>query len=345
MSVLDAVEHLGGLQAQAPFPPYFGLWARLRDFRPEQLSQLILDREVVRIALMRGTVHLVTAADALAWRPLVQVIMERDLTANTLHAPALAGLDLDEVAATARKLLAERKHTNAELGAALEERWPGRAKASLAHVARGKLPLVQLPPRGIWGKSGQPAFATADEWLGRPLDTEPSPDAMVSRYLKAFGPASVLDAQAWSGLTRLGEVFERLRPGLRTFRDEHGRELFDLPGAPRPDPEPPIPPKLLGPFDQMLLSYADRSRVLDNDYRRLVMTQNGLVKGTVLLDGSVQGHWEITQGREVATLVITHFVPLSRPELAALTTTAAGLLAFAAPDAGTHETRFTALGS
>jgi hypothetical protein len=340
MSALDAVEHLGGLQAQAPFPPYFGLWARLRGFRPEHLSRLILDREVVRIALMRGTVHLVTAADALAWRPVVQVIMERDLGANAVHTPALAGLDLGEVAATARKLLAERKHTNSELGTALGERWPGRAKSSLAHVARGMLPLVQLPPRGIWGKAGQPAFATAEEWLGRPLDAEPSPDDMVLRYLTAFGPASVLDAQAWSGLRRLGEVVERLRPGLRVFRDEHGRELFDLPDAPRPDPETPAPPKFLGPFDQMILSYADRTRVLHDDYRKLVITQNGLVKGTVLIDGAIQGQWEIARRRDVATLLVTHFVPLAKRDVAALTSTGADLLKFAEPAALTRDIRF-----
>jgi winged helix DNA-binding protein len=335
MSPLDAVEHLAGLQAQAPFPPYFGLWARLDGFRPEQLSQLILDREVVRIVLMRGTVHLVTAADALAWRPLVQSIMTRDLAGNTQHTPHLGGLDVEEVAATARKLLDERHHTNKELGAALGERWPDRATSALAHVARCLVPLIQLPPRGIWGKAGQPAYATAETWLGRPL-SEPDPDSMVLRYLKAFGPASVRDAQAWTGLTRLGEVFERLRPGLKTFHDENGRELFDLPDAPRPDPETPAPTRLLGPFDQMLLSYADRTRVLDDVHRKLVVTNNGLVKGTVLLDGRVRGQWDITRRRDTATLVVTRFGKFTKKETTEVTETAADLLTFAEPDA-THE--------
>jgi hypothetical protein len=338
MSALDAVEHLGGLQAQAPFPPYFGLWTRLHGFQPEQLSQLILDRAVVRIVLMRGTVHLVTAGDALAWRPLVQPIMTRDLSFNTQHTPHLAGLDVEEVAAMARKLLDERQYTNAELSAALGERWPGRATSALAHVARGLLPLVQVPPRGIWGKSGQPAYATAETWLGRPL-AEPDPDRMMLRYLKAFGPASVLDAQAWAGLTRLGEVFERLRPSLRTFRDENGRELFDLPDAPRPDPETPAPPRLLGPFDQMILSYADRTRVLDDAYRKLVITQNGLVKGTVLVDGAIRGQWNITRKRDTATLVVTQFLPLTKKDTAALASAATRLLNFAEPGA-THDIRF-----
>jgi hypothetical protein len=345
MSPLDAIEHLGGLQAQAPFPPYFGLWARLHSFRPEHLSQLILDREVVRIALMRGTVHLVTAADALAWRPLVQVIMERDLASNTQHTPQIAGLDLNEVATTARKLLAERQYTNAELGAALGERWPGRAVGSLAHVVRGLLPLVQVPPRGIWGKAGQPAFATAEEWLGRPLDADPSPDRLVLRYLAAFGPATVMDVQTWSGLTRLGEVVDRLRPELRTFRDEHNRELFDPPDAPRPDPETPAPPRFLGPFDQMVLSYADRTRVLPEAYRKLVMTHNGLVRGTFLVGGFVRGLWEITRRRTAATLLITQFATVSKKESSALTSAGARLLKFAEPGAETHDIQFTTLPS
>jgi hypothetical protein len=339
ISPFDAIEHLAGLQAQAPFPPYFGLWARLDGFRPEQLSQLILDREVVRIVLMRGTVHLVTAADALAWRPLVQPIMVRDLSANPQHTPHLKGLDVDEVAAVARRLLDERQHTNKELGTALGERWPDRATTALAHVARGLLPLVQVPPRGIWGKSGQPAYATAETWLGRPL-SEPDPDSMVLRYLKAFGPASVRDAQAWTGLTKLGEVFERLRPALRTFEDENGRELFDLPDAPRPDPETPAPTRLLGPFDQMILSYADRTRVLDEVDRKRVVTINGLVKGVVLLDGRIRGQWDITRKRDTATLVVTRFGKFTKKDTADVTKTAADLLIFAEPGA-THEIAFT----
>jgi hypothetical protein len=285
---------------------------------------------------MRGTVHLVTAADALAWRPLVQVIMDRDLLANTQHAAGLTGLDFGQVAAEARARLATRTHTGKELGVALAERWTDREPATLTHAARGLLPLVQVPPRGIWGKAGQPAYATAEDWLGRPLDAEPSPERLVERYLAAFGPASVKDAQAWAGVTRLGEVFERLRPHLRTFRSEGGVELFDLPDAPRPDPATPAPPRLLGPFDQLILSYADRSRVLTDEHRKRVITQNGLVKGTLLVDGFVRGRWEIQRKRDVATLQLTPFEPLGKRDTTALEHEGADLLTFAEPDA-THD--------
>ncbi|MCU1684402.1 MAG: hypothetical protein JWQ81_5141 [Amycolatopsis sp.] len=339
LAAAEAIEQLGGLQAQAPFAPYFGLWSRLHGFRPEQLSQLIESREVVRIALMRGTVHLVTAADALAWRPLVQVIYDRDLLANTQYAAGLAGLDFDAVSTTARELLGTRTHTTKELGAALAERWPDRDPSSLTHAARGLLPLVQVPPRGIWGKAGQPAYATTDDWLGRPLDAEPSLDLLVERYLAAFGPASVKDAQTWAGITKLSAVFERLRPRLRTFVSEDGRELFDLPEAPRPDPSSPAPPRLLGPFDQMILSYADRTRVISDAHRKRVITQNGLVKGALLVDGFVNGFWEIQRKRDTATATLTAFDRIPKRDIAGLESSAARLLAFAEPDA-VHDVRW-----
>lgn len=336
LTALEAVEHLAGLQAQAPLPPYYALWARLHGFAQDELAQLLLDRKVVRIVLMRGTVHLVTAADALAWRPIVQVIMDRDLDGNTQHTPEIIGLDRDEVARTARKLLAERPYTAAELGAELGTRWAGRATSSLTQIARDLLPLVQIPPRGIWGKSGQPTYAVADDWLGSGLDVRPSPERMFRRYLAAFGPATVRDAQTWAGITKLGEVAERLRPELRVFRDEDGRELFDLPDAPRPDPDTPAPPRLLGPFDQTLLSYADRTRVISDEYRKVVISHNGLVKGTILVGGFVKGHWEIKTARKAATLIITPFERIPKRDTEALESSAARLLHWAHPAAESH---------
>lgn len=335
MSALEAIEHLGGLQAQAPFPPYYALWTRLKGFKPEELSQLLLDREVVRIALMRGTVHLVTAADALAWRPLLQRIYDRDLDRNALHASALAEIDRERLAKTARELLAERPLSTTELGAALAEHWPDRAPASLTHGARGLLPLVQTPPRGIWGKSGQTTYVTAEDWLGRPLDTAAAPSLLILRYLAAFGPATVMDVQAWAGITRLGEVAETL--DLRKYRDEDGRELLDLPDATLPDPETPAPPRLLGPFDQTLLSYADRTRVISDPHRKRMITQNGLVKGALLVDGQVKGRWETTK----STITLTPFEKLTERDLTALETTAGHLIRWATPTAQTHTVRVT----
>lgn len=333
MTALEMVAHLVGAQGQAPQAPYVGLWSRVDGFQPGELSQLLLDREVVRIAAMRGTVHLLTADDALALRPWTQPVFDRDLRTNTLHGPALRGIDLAALAAAGRAVLEERPRTVAELGAALADRWPDRAPGSLAYGVRDLLPLVQVPPRGLWGQSGQPTLTTAEAWLGRPLVT-PDPAVLVTRYLAAFGPASVRDAQAWSGLTRLREVFERL-PLVR-FRDENGQELFDLPDAPRPDPDTPAPVRFLAEFDNLLLSHADRTRVIAKDAWRAM---SGDAPRGVLVDGYARASWRFTRERGSARLLIQLFTPLDAADRAALEEEGHRLLALLTPAALAAPTR------
>ncbi|MFI9328858.1 winged helix DNA-binding domain-containing protein [Kitasatospora sp. NPDC052868] len=323
------IEHLGGLQAQAaPQPPYLGLLARLDGFTPEQLSGLIERREVVRIALQRSTIHLVTAADCLTLRPLVQPVLAKGLLSS--YGKLLAGLDLDALIAEARVLLEERPRTFQELGPLLAATRPDRDSAALAQAARCLLPLVQVPPRGLWGRGGAAAHTTAEAWLGRPLDPAPSIDALALRYLAAFGPARAADLQKWCGLTGLAAVLKRLAPQLVTFRDEQGRLLYDLPDAPRPDADTPAPVRLVAPFDNLLLSHADRTRVLPEEYRGRVMTQNGIVHGSVLLDGLVAGRWELTEGRGGGrTLVVHPYGSVSRADRSAVEAEGERVLAFA----------------
>jgi hypothetical protein len=338
MSAFDAVEHLAGLQAQAPFPPYYGLWSRLEGFQPSELVELLESRRVVRIALMRGTIHLVTAADALAWRPVVQGIYDRDLKQNALHARALAGLDHDEVASAARELLLRGPMPGNALGAELARSWDV-PPSSLTHLARGRLPLVQTPPRAIWGKAGQTTYACLDDWVDAPLAL-PSPASLISRYLRAFGPATVADVQTWAGITRLGEVAAGM--DLRRYRDPDGRELLDLPELTVPDEDVPAQPRLLGPFDQMILSYADRTRVISDAYRKLVISHNGLVKGTLLVDGQVCGFWEIKAARKAAVIELSPFEKVTKRDLAALEKSAGELVTWAEAGAETHEVRVLA---
>jgi hypothetical protein len=337
-TAIEMIEHLVGMQAQAPFPPYTGLWTRLVDFQPGELADALLNRQVVRIALMRGTVHLVSAADACYLRPIIQPLFDRDLRTNLQHAPHLRDLDLTKVADTTRLVLAERAHTAKELGTALAERWPDRPPTALAHAARGLLPLVQVPPRAVWGRSGQTAYRTAEHWLGRELDTTPDPARMIQRYLAAFGPASVADIQTWSGLTRLRDITKTL--DLRTFRTDDGRELLDLPNAPRPDEDTPAPVRFLPEFDNLLLSHTDRTRVMADDHRkRLFGVKNGVFPGTILVDGFLRGAWRISKQRKSVVLTITPWARTTKKDLASLTREGTSLLEFTHADAETRDGR------
>lgn len=330
--VPDVVEHLVGLQAQTPHTWYLGLWSRIAGFRPEDAAERLVDRSLVRIAVMRSTIHLLTARDAHGLRPVVQPVLDRDLFTNHLHGKAIAGVDVAAVVDAARPLLAERPRTQKELGTLLQPRWPDRPAATLAYAVRNRLPLVQVPPRGIWGRSGPIAHTSAESWLGS--GTAYAPATLIRRYLAAFGPATVADVQTWSGLTRLAEVIEPLRPELRVFRDEHGRELFDLPDAPRPDPDLPAPARLLYDFDNLLLSYTDRSRVSTDTFRKAFARRDGPVPGAVLLDGTTAAHWTLAQDDEQARLTIHPHRPVTPVEAEAITAEGRGLLALVAPDLG-----------
>jgi hypothetical protein len=336
LPAVEAIEHLVGMQAQAPYPPYIGLWTRLEGFHPEELARLILDRHAARIALMRNTVHLVSARDCLTLRPLVQPVLERGLYANRAYRTDIEGVDIEALIAAGRALLEERPRTAKELGQLLRERWPDRDPASLTRTIRHLVPLVQVPPRGVWGKGGPAAHTTAEAWLGRPLAADLSLEDLVVRYLGAFGPATVGDVQTWSGLTRLREVTDRLRPRLRAFRDERGKELFDLPDAPRPDPDTPAPPRFLPEFDNLILSHADRTRVIANDHRKVVASRNGMVPATVLVDGFVRGMWKTERTRGRVTLLIEPFEPLSDGDSDALAEEGERLVRFMTEPEGTE---------
>jgi hypothetical protein len=339
MPMLDAIERLVGLQAQTPHSWYHGLWTRLEGFQPERLAELLINRQVVRIALMRSTIHLVTARDCLWLRPLAQPAIER--SAKGSFGRHWIGLDTEALVAAGRALVEEKPRTFSELGKLLAERWPGRPPAALAQAIRAWAPLVQAPPRGVWGMSGPAAHTTAEAWLGRPLATDPSLEEMILRYLGAFGPATVKDIQTWSGLTRLSEITDRLRPRLVTFRDEHGRELFDLPDAPRPDRDTPAPPRFLYDYDNLLLSHADRSRFITEEYHKQGFTMDGPMPSIALVDGLTKAAWNIIRSRNTATLTIKPFTRLSKKDVVALTEEGARLLAFAAANADAHDIQFT----
>jgi hypothetical protein len=329
-----AVEHLVGLQAQLPQNPYTGLWSRLVRFDPLVLSQLLADRELVRIVVLRGTLHLVTADDCLVLRPLVQPVLDAELDRHPDFGPPLRGVDLEPVLAFASTLLAERPRTGPQLRAALAERFPGLDGGAAAYACRNHLAVVQVPPRGLWGQGGQVTITTAQAWLGRPVDPAPSIDAVVLRYLAAFGPATAADVTAWSRLAGMREVLDRLAPQLRPLREERGRELVDLPDAPRPDADVPAPPRFLPEYDNVLLSHADRRRFTREHARPMALPPSP-DRGAVLSDGTGCGTWWIDRDRDTgcATLVVHLVVRLTKRATGAIEAEGRRLLRFLAAGA------------
>jgi hypothetical protein len=325
---LRMVEHLAGMQAQAPYAPYVGLWTRLHNFQHADLAGLLNDRSVARILLHRGTVHLVTAEDCLGLRPVVQPVLERLYV--TPRAKVMAG-DPADVADMAAGLLAEHALSAKELGVALAELIPGAGPQALGDIARARLALVQLPPRAVWGVGGVVRYATAESWLRSTMSAADLP-SVVRRYLRAFGPATVADIQVWCGLTRLREVTDRMRDLVRL-----GEDLLDVPDAPMPDPSAPAPVRFLPEFDNVLLSYADRSRIVPEQYRRALASRNGIVPATVVVDGMVAGVWARTGG----LLTVTCFRRQSAAAAEQLHAEGMRLARFLAPSGAEVDVRLT----
>jgi hypothetical protein len=328
-----AIEHLVGVQAQAPLAPYVGLWTRLEGFRADELAALITDGDAVRAPLMRATIHLTTARDSRAMQPVVRPVLARGFGGSPF-ARNLVGVDLDALVDAGRALLAERPRSRAELGRLLAEQWPDRDPISLAYAVTYLLPVIQVPPRGVWGTGGPAA------WAPMQVGSDDAPDGLILRYLAAFGPATLPDIRTWSGLSGVRDAIERLRPRLRTFRDELGKELFDVPDAPLPDRDTPAPPRFLPEYDNVLLSHADRTRVMAPERRVPLLPGNGGVSGTVLVDGFFRATWKITRSGDTAELNVVPFARLSKEDTAALAAEGSRLLAFTSADAEGHNVTF-----
>ncbi|PRY42617.1 winged helix DNA-binding domain-containing protein [Umezawaea tangerina] len=328
----QAIEHLVGLQAQATASPYVALWSRLTGFTADRVGTMLEDRSAVRTTLMRGTLHLVTARDCARLRPAMQPMLDR--VARTNFGRDLTGVDLAALVEAALPLLTEPR-TTAQLGAALAPRWPDHQPRVLGAVLPLLLPVVQIPPRGILGRGGPAANALASTWLGTDIPAPEPPDSAILRYLAAFGPATAADISAWSRLTGVKSVITRM--DLKTYRDETGRTLLDHPDADLTDPETPAPPRFLPEFDNVLLSHADRTRIMgDEDRKRWSGVANAVFPASFLLDGFLSGTWKVDRG----TLAITPYRKVSTGDRRALEREGLALLDFLAPQHD-HAIHFT----
>jgi len=336
-----AIERLVGMQAQLARPPFVGLWTRLHAFQRTDLAEALRKRAVVRVTSLRGTLHLMTAGDYLALRGAMQSMLTGGMQA-ILRERATA-LDMKGLDSEARKFFAKTPATFDALRAHLKAKFPKGDERAMAYAIRMHLPLVQVPTDATWAFPAAADFALADAWLSTKVSTNATaPAALVLRYLAAFGPATAADAQSWSGLGGLRDVFESLRPTLVTFRDERKRELFDLPDAPRPDPDTPAPPRFIADFDNLVLSHDDRSRIMADEHRSRVTTKNLQVRATFLVDGVVAGTWKSERKRKTAVLHIEPFGSVAKRVRAALEREGESLLSFLEEDAAAREMRWSA---
>jgi hypothetical protein len=338
-----AVERLAGMQAQVARPPFVGLWSRLDGFEREDLVRPIERREIVRATMMRATLHLMSRADFLALRPALQPSLARS-AASTLKTRS-GGLDLGALIPAARAYFEAAPRTFAELRDHLSGVFPGLDERAMGYTVRLHLPLIQTPVTGAaWAYPAAASFAVAESWLGEPTGAGAGPHALVLRYLAAFGPADARDFQTWSGVASARTAFDELRPKLRTFRDERGRELFDVPTAPRPSEDADAPVRFLPEFDNLVLAYADRTRLVADAHRPALFTKNLLVPATFLVDGDVAGIWTVERKKRLATLAVKPFGALGARVRNALGDEAERLLRFIEPDAETHAVDFVKKG-
>jgi len=336
-SVVEAVESLIGLQAQEAKPPYIGLWSRLAGFTRGDLTCRLHDRSIVRATAMRCTIHLMSAKDYLHFRDTLQPVLT-----YAMQAVLKDRIDENEVARTisgARDFFAAAPATFDDLRTHFLAQDAGSDVRALAYLVRTHLPLVQTPTDAAWGYPGSAKFTLAHEWMGAPIEDADYLDELILRYLAAFGPASAADAQAWSGLKGLAEAFKRLRPILREFKDERGKVLYDLPDAPRPPGDTAAPVRFLPDFDNILLSHADRTRIIADEHRKLVATANLRVLATFLVDGFAAGLWTIERKKKAATLTLKPFATLAQPAQVELISEGDRLLRFVEEDAVTYDVR------
>lgn len=333
---VEAVERLVGMQAQVPLDPYVGLWSRLRDFEPEALGRALLEKRAVRMTLIRATLHLASSADALRIRPLLQGMLERAFGSSPFRRAA-GDVDLDAVLACGLRLVEAEPLTLTRLRAALAEDWPDRDANALAYAVRYLLPLVQVTPRGVWGRTLQPTVTTLDRWLaGHPPVAASTVDELVLRYLRAFGPATAADVAAWSGLSDVRSTVARLRSRLTVYRDHAGRELYDVPDGVFAEPAAPAPVRFLPQYDNVFLAHADRSRIMD-----AVRWDSSFVhRGAFLADGFVAGAWKLARHGREATLEVDVRTPIQPGPRRELRAEADALLAFLAPDARPRRVTF-----
>jgi hypothetical protein len=341
MGLADAAAWLLGLQAQQTHDPYIALWSRLKGFRHETLTSLIVDRTLARATTMRGTLHLHTADDLIGIRALVQPFLAQVWTSNFQR--RFGSEDKAKVLRAGRRLLAKGPLTAGQLNKALHPTFPTAEPLALSTLLQLHDTLVQIPPTRVWGNNSAPLLTPVEKWLPPPYERPVAREDLVLRYLRAWGPASVTDMATWGRLTGLAKDFEAVREKLVSFTDETGKELFDLPDAPRPDADTPAPVRFLPLYDNVYLGYDNRRRMLSEATAHL-LNMFQYFRAAVLIDGMVNAGWEIKDTKAASTLDIQCHRKLTRGETKELKAEAEAFLLFMRPEATTRAITLSGVG-
>jgi winged helix DNA-binding protein len=343
IAVVPAIERLAALQAQWAPSPYIALWSRLEGFHREKLWSAIERHQVVRARLMRGTLHLVSARDFYAY-----AVATQDLQRGAWNRYQVGrGVDPRKVAALAiaftrrpRQKEEVLEHVQEGIGAKLG----GPFNWLIWRFVSAHADLVTAPPGGHWEYGGTDApYVAARHWIARgdrPSEEE-ALEVLVRRCLAAFGPATLADIAKFAGQVppRVRPALEGIASTLRTFSDEDGRLLYDLPRAPRPAGDVVAPVRFLPRYDELLISYQHRDRVIAPAHRRAVYTKNAIVEAVVMVDGFAAGTWGLVRAKDEAVLRVAPFVRLAAMERVTVEGEGQDLVRFLAPDAKTFGVR------
>jgi hypothetical protein len=336
-TVPKALARLLAIQAQWPKPPFVAFWSRLVDFDRADLVKLARKNAVVRGSFFRGTIFLLAPEDWGQFRGTIGPSLERAVGSVT---KGLSAGDRTKLEAFGRKFFGKKPATFDDLRTAIiDSGHPEATHRQAAYWIRMRVPLLQVATDVPWGWHQSCDFALSDIEIAK-TDQQA---ALVLRYLAALGPASVADAQNFTGISKLKETFEGLRERLVTFEDDNGKELFDLPKAPRPDADTPAPVRFLPDFDNTILSHADRRRFVDDAHKPLIYGANLTALRTFMVDGRVAGLWRIDTTKSAkpkATLQIQPFGKLTKAAKGELEEEGMRLLAFSEPEAAAHHLVF-----
>lgn len=335
--LVEAVGTLIGLQGQVSEGPYQGLWSRLAGFRHEDLTELIVERTLVRATSLRATLHLHSVDDLLGLRPHVQPTLDRMW--QSAFGRRFGDNDAAAVRKAGVKLLNKAPTTGGALGKALQAQFPDGEPLAKSTLLQVKEILIQVPPTRLWGSGHAPVLARAENWVPKPHRRPLKLDELVLRYLRAYGPASVGDMQSWSGIGKLAPVFAALGDRLRTYAGEDGRVLYDLADAALPDADVEAPVRFLPDYDNAILGYERRERIVSaGDQKRLAALTRSF--RAVLVDGVVAGSWSIGRKKQDATLTLTPFRRLLKREQRAIEQEGVAFLAFMEDGAERREVVF-----